>query len=209
MNKSGGSLFKVAKWAMGCLLLVSLHACRESLSPEDYTKCMVNAKKGPVVTQENKGFTYELQYRFPQYEALISMAHEPLTKDTLKARAAIFGTDHKFKLRLYPTDKAESVLKRGIRDKAQYFERIRYFSSSVTSDFALVTDTDTIYATHTNLERSYGLSPYIDLLISFARKEEPHNIKQLIFLDRALSKEKMEFDVQEITKEKNYPKLNI
>jgi len=189
-------------------LFVILTSCRESLSPTEYAKRMTNTEKGPIISKKNKGFTYELQYRFAKYEALISLSNELIDKERIKTQEQVFGTDHKFKLRLYPTDKAENVLKKGAKGKEGYYERIQYFSSAVKEDFAIVTSKDTLYATNVNLERSYGMAPYIDLLISF-HKSDKQELKILIFLDRALSKEKMEFDITEITKEKNYPKLKI
>lgn len=190
------------------VFMVFLCSCRENLNPTDYSKVMVSPKAGPIVSKVKKGFTFELQYRFPIYDALISLSNERINRDSLESRKIIFGSDHKFKLRLYPTDKSENVLKKGLIGREGYYERIQYFSSAVKNDFALITDNDTLYATHSSLERSYGLTPYIDLIVSF-NKSKDQELQTLVFLDRALSKEKIEFNITEITKEKNYPKLKI
>ena len=194
-------------WIIGAFFYVLL-GCREQLTPERYLQTMMDTSRGPIVTLVNGSYTYELQHRFPIHEALISFRGESVSLDSLNSRQKLFETDWKFKLRIYPSEKDQELLKKGTQSEGDYYNRIRYFSSEIANDLGLVAGEDTLYTVNTLFERSYGLTPYVDVLMAFP-KEDGKAPKHLIFKDRILSGSMLTFDVDQITDESNYPKLKI
>lgn len=84
------------------------------------------------------------------------------------------------------TDNTE-LLKFGITNEGEYYQRLEYFSFKMQDDFKMVEGSDTLSCSLFHYERVYGLSPHATFLIGFPKRKGLKDIS-LIYNDKVFNK---------------------
>ncbi|MBX2985969.1 MAG: hypothetical protein KF882_08395 [Bacteroidia bacterium] len=89
-------------------------------------------------------------------------------------------------------------------DEAEYFERLRYYTSEVENDIMLVSESDTLYPVLCHFERNYHVAPYNVITFAFENHESIADNYRVIFNDQIFNQGPISF---KIDNNKKIPKL--
>jgi hypothetical protein len=194
-----------------CLLLAAFGtlfaSCSpDSLAPAEYVQYTQNAKNGLHVSMVADSFTYDLQYEPASYYVLKKVNpydFEASELDTIIAEAQ--ELEH-FNLRLGHQVESE-YLRIGQTDPDGYFERLRFYSFDVQKHLFLIQSTDTLPCLGVQFDRTYGMTPFINLSLTFEnRKDEKIDEQKLVYFDPLRNNTIVPF---EITQMHTIPKLKL
>jgi len=175
---------------LGASLLL-LCACNQAKEPGAYIRWVEDQSHGLVVQKEIDDIEYTLVYKPCNY--ILAKEYE-----TQALRASQFGQRRKelegmqyFTLKLKST-KDQELLRAGIRSENDYYARLEYFMSGMQNDLCLVQGKDTLPCLMHHYERSYGLSPYNNIVLAFENKPaSAGEDKLLVYDDKVLGSGKV------------------
>ncbi len=150
--------------------LLIMAGCKAALSPMDFAKYCEDPQNGLVVNQTCGNVQFELKY-IPEQLMALHEFHGEIEKNNFDTVLESYQGMRYFNLKLKPVDKKTDVLLLNAKTKDEYFQRIQYFSSLINEDLKLIVGLDTIPCSIHHYERTYHLSPVIELMIGF----EDHN----------------------------------
>lgn len=149
------------------LLVILTTGCKKgALSPEEYMNWLNNPENGLVVTQQSNSFKYSLRYR-PYTELGLIEIHEYPTKARLDSIVPHLGGLEYYLLKIEGAERQPDVLKTNLSGEADYYDRLNYLTFNFQSDIAIVVNQDTSMCTLYHMERDYGVSPYLKILLAF------------------------------------------
>lgn len=153
-------------------ILFSLLSCSSNnLTKQDYIDWVQNPDNGLIIHKEIGNFGYELFYK-------------PLPYQLLQSNTDLSYLDEHKNTQHY-TFKIESldgldVLKAGVKDDAEYNNRLFYLADYIQQDFSLIQGVDTLPCLFAHYERNYGLAPFAKITLAFEEKEASQNLEKTI-----------------------------
>lgn len=166
------------------ILLLIVTACSNSkeLEPLEYVKWVENTKNELNKTKQIKDIVYELQYCPVEYILLKEYRTPNISKKLINDRKK--DSLLHFKLRISESTKTQDVLNYELSNPVDYYSRVDYLSYGFEEDLYLVKGTDTISPAVFHFERSYGITPFIDLIFAFRTSTNTSNNMTLKIDDR-------------------------
>lgn len=183
-----------------CLLLA---ACGKTLEPAEYVGWFADARHGTQVKTTTGNFEYTLEYRTPAYMALQQLG--------MQADQAGFDSVYKdyrshdyYLLKIRNIKENKDVITEG-RAGNVFSERLRFYAEEVGNSFALVNPGDTLFPSFTHLERTYNITPFTTILLSFERNGKDY--REILFQDMPNKNlVRFTFDPEQL---KNIPALSL
>jgi hypothetical protein len=163
---------KVNKFYVLLLLTcLGFYSCTkpEALNIKEYIK-WVHAPENGLLTS-NKVDDYEFQVMYKPVDYIIaSEIKNSILKQTevLKRKSDLQGFQY-YTVKIKAKNDNE-VLKAGISNENEYFERLEYFTENAQNDIFLIDGKDTLSSVLYHFERNYGLSPLNTIILAFENK---------------------------------------
>lgn len=138
---------------------------------QEYAEWVENTDNGLSVKKEIEEFEFKLIYKPIDYIIDYEYKNGVVKKDSiLKRKADLQGYQYfTFKIK---SKSGKEIMREGIQSDNEYYERLEYFMESMKDNFVLVDGNDTLSCKLYHFERTYGLSPYNTMVMTF---EEPTN----------------------------------
>ncbi len=153
---------------LGILLL----ACgRPSpVRPDVFIKKVETAGSGLLMKKEIANVMFSVQYKPVDY--ILSkelMNHSLISSDLEKRRKQLDGYRY-FTFRVKGKDEKDPV-RIGTLSQEEYDQKQGYLSSDIQRDFLLVEGKDSVPCSICHYEKTYGLSPFVTLVLAFKDSE--------------------------------------
>ena len=75
-----------------------------------------------------------------------------------------------YNIRISTLDQTD-ILAKGVNDKSIYTQRLNYLSYDFQNNISLVTETDSVNCGLYHFVQTYGITPYIDMVVGFAAEQ--------------------------------------
>lgn len=154
------------KSALYISILLTISCTKTKLDPTGYAQWVENEENGLKVQRKTGNFEFELQYKPADYMVLMEQKKK-VTARSLEQRKRELGAMQHYTLKIKALDQTRDILRSGITDERQYYERLEYFMSYMQDDISLVEGTDTLPCLLFHFERNYGLAPYSSMVLAF------------------------------------------
>lgn len=154
-----------------------------SLNKENYIKWVESERNGLTKRHIERGLEYIITYCPVDYMIAKEFKCREVSKATYEKRKKdLLGFEY-FKLRIQNSDSKEEVLLHGLSNQQEYTERVDYLSYGFDENLFIVRNDfkDTVPAALYHFERTYGVAPYIDFIISF-KEDSSLKDKRIQFL---------------------------
>lgn len=201
-NRTYYTLLLICFWQ----LTIGSSCQTEKLSPELYVDYINSNDNGFVKVEQMNGVVFSLQYRPVDYDCIQQLGYDKLTSDLLdKCKQESSGV-YQFVLRIGSEDHKSDPLTLHITSENEYYNRLSYYNGEdMKEDLLLIQGNDTMTCVFTHFERSFHMSQYNQVLISFQRKMGKENDKDdlvLLLNERIynIGTIKFRFDIDDITK---------
>lgn len=80
-----------------------------------------------------------------------------------------------FKVKIGCVNKSQDILRKDVKSEEEYFQRIEYYSFKFQNDLKLIVAQDTFPCILSQFDRTYGLTPTIDIACMFEKKNSIEN----------------------------------
>ncbi len=184
------------------LAIIGLMGCKTSLTPMEFAQYCNDSRNGLIQSEEKNEVRIELKY-LPKELMALHEFHGEFDRYSFDSVLETYHGIKYFNLKLIPVDKKTDVLLLNAQSKDQYYQRVQYFSSMINQDLEMVIGKDTIPCSIHHYERTYQLSPVVELMIGFEdKKPELNENISIIYDDKifALGKIIMKIEGDKISK---------
>lgn len=138
------------------------------LSKEEYIKWIIDDENGLNQSKEINEFTFKVQYRPHEFEALLNMSDEDnLTQSSFKEKLQSIKETQFFTLTISSNNTSIELLQYNIQDNEEYYARVEYYSFNIHKDIILIDGEDTLECKLSHFERSYSTAPEIKIHLVF------------------------------------------
>lgn len=192
-------------------IVLSLAGCQmeQSLGAQEFVEFVVDEDNGLRKEKEINGIRYAVQYQPQEF----LQAQKSINKASYTSPDQGQGEEEAlqyFLMRIEALNGASDPIKVGTKGLNEYYERVEYLSFQVANDLKVVEGNDTLACRLAHLERTYNLSPYINLVLAFDKSQNTqgtHTEKIFVYNDRIFNAGQLlfRFDSRAI---KNLPKLS-
>lgn len=192
---------------VGILFIALLTSCfQEALSPNDYRSWVENKENGLWVAKELGDFEFSILYKPTEYIALLELNPDSINEQKIEKSRKDLGDMQYFTLKI-KAKHGNDLLKTGVENDLQYFDRLNYLSAFMQEDIKLIEGSDTLPCKLFHMERNYGLAPYNNFVLGFAATKN-ENDKQVEIHDRVFGVGKV---ILKVSKEdiENIPQLKL
>lgn len=167
-------------------ILISCEKNR-NLELDEYVKHIENIDNGFCVEKEIDELNFKLIYKPIDYVLSYELRNGSLSKDSVNVRKVGLKGYQYFTLQIR-SKKDNEILKSGIQNENEYFERLEYFMSAAQDDLFLIDGLDTLPCLVYHFERNYGLAPTNNMLLAFEEKKNSQQIndKKILFDEKVL-----------------------
>lgn len=185
------------------ILLVgfSIIACKGKLSPKEYVKTIRSEEMGLVQTSGNENFNFSIQYKPLEYIAIMEQRNNA-SKETVSSRTKELKGLQYYNIKIQSL-KGEDVLKSGIQEEKEYYNRLNYLSTFLKQDLYIIQGKDTLSPALYQFERNYGLAPYATAVVAFEEPDSIHKYnKEFIIQDKVFTQQefRLKFNQEQIKK---------
>lgn len=182
-----------------CLLFALLvwSSCNpSSLSPADYMAWVRNDDNGLRVEKVIDQYTFSLQYKPFEYEALQELGPAKATRSSVEAKRAMYDSTQYFTLHIKSGNHQEVLNTNGnALEQAQWLE---YFMGPAQDDILLVDGKDTLPCILYHFERSYNLDNGNAIVLGFEKTSRSHTgDKEIIYNDQVLETGPVHFTISQ------------
>lgn len=157
---------KLFTYCFAIFLFISNGCAKKALEPKGYIDWIENPSNGLRVSKTIGTYTFRLLYQPHDYMALRRLKNQQVIPDSIKSINAQLGNLQYYILRVQAKN-GEELMREGIRDDMEYYQRMEYFTGPMQDDVSLVDGKDTLACVLFHFERNYGLAPYNDFLLGF------------------------------------------
>lgn len=168
---------------------------KRNLAPDEFVRWVEDAGNGLTVSKEFDNAAFQIIYKPTDYIVAKELLNGGIKKDEIPERLKDLDGMQYFTLRIKSTESNELLSAEASREN-EYYERLEYFMDNVQNDLWLVEDKDTIPCALSHYERNYGLAPYNNFVIAFAKNNDKPNDKIFIYNDRILGTGKVMFKIK-------------
>lgn len=168
-------------------LMFLLMNCKPSpMAAGKYIRWIEDEDNGCCVSKKISDYEFRLQYKpvdyiiINEYKGVL-----PANEKFDKRKSDLSGMQYyTFEVK---NDKENELMRAGISNETEYFERLEYLTSYMQDDISLVIDNDTLPCHLFHYERNYGVSPWNNFLLGFDnRTSEKSGTRKLIYNDKLL-----------------------
>lgn len=177
---------------------------QNKLIPSQYVSWVENKDNGLEKKKKIDDITYVAQYRPVPYIICQEERKDDIADSLVKRRSGELNGMQYLNLKIEVPQ--GELLKYKITSRAEYDERVNYFSFGMQKDIQLVDGKDTLPCVLFHYERIYDVAPYGIFLMAFPKGKSTGADKTLIFSDNQFNKGiiKFHFDSKNI---ENVPQL--
>lgn len=139
------------------------------LSPAEYISWFKGDENHLRKTQMVNGVQYTLDYRSPEFLALMQEQNENITKAELDSAMNEISDLIQFRLQIEVPGSGKEFLKHNLTNESDYEPRVKYFAFDMQKDIYLKTEKgDSIPCSMYHFERTYNVSASSVFLLGFA-----------------------------------------
>lgn len=131
-----------------------------SIAKKEYPKWVESKENGLNNLKIINKFNYEIQYKPIEY-ILAKKNYDSL-------KVSDYDNLHYIDLKLSHEDFQE-YLKIDLVEQNDYYHRLKYFSFEIQNDVQLIDGNDTLKCIFSHFERTYGITPYIKIVMAFEK----------------------------------------
>ena len=135
-------------FSIGFLLL----ACKSKLSPKEYVKTIRSEEMGLVQSSGNENFNFSVQYKPLEYIAVLEQ-RDNASEETVASRTKELKGLQYYNIKIQSL-KGEDVLKSGIQEEKEYYNRLNYLSTFLKQDLYIIQGKDTLSPALYQFERN-------------------------------------------------------
>lgn len=185
-------------------LLLACSDATSLLDGKEYLSWVKNPDNGLMLTKKLGGISYSAQYKPYDFIVLNEQKEYNLTKTIVENREKELKGMIYYNIRISTLDHTD-ILAKGVNDKSIYTQRLNYLSYDFQNNISLVTETDSVNCGLYHFVQTYGITPYIDMVVGFAAEQIPTS-QTLVIDDRVFGNGIIKFyiDKQDIN---NIPHL--
>jgi hypothetical protein len=144
--------------------------CTERLKPADYFNWN-NQPNSPLIKNNlGKYYTISATFRPIDFMAISQLNGEVITDKKLNETKTGLTCCRHFKINIQAKDSSD-VLTYKLRNKEEYYERVKYLSTDISSHLYLIEGTDTLPCTFSHYERTYKMKASANVMAFFERKK--------------------------------------
>jgi hypothetical protein len=144
--------------------------CKRQLKPAEYYAWNNSKNTSIIKTHKDKYYNFQVAFRPIDFMALSQLNGEKLTAKNFEvAKKGLVCCRH-FKIDVQTKDTSD-VLMYKLRSKEEYYERIKYLSTDISSHLYLIEGTDTLPCTFAHYERTYKMKSSATVMAFFERKD--------------------------------------
>ncbi len=184
-------------FVLGGILLMMLLGRNGSnkMSVDDYVRWVNDPENGFVQEVVIENFKLTCKIQPAAYLALkeLRMQGIPFTSNALDSTVRQYGQYIYAILQIGLEKGNEDFLKYKIRNDQDYFDRLKYFTNDVSHDLFIRDNQDTGVCLINHFERSYSVSSYNSMILSFDTLSETDHDKVIVFNDQILGIGKVQF----------------
>ena len=183
------------------LVVFSLIACKGKLSPKEYVNKIRSEEMGLVQTLGNENFNFSVQYKPLEYIAIMEQRNNASEETVARRTKELKGLQH-YNIKIQSL-KGEDVLKSGIQEEKEYYNRLNYLSTFLKQDLYIIQGKDTLSPALYQFERNYGLAPYAVAVVAFEERDSTHKYnKEFIIQDKVFTQQelRLKFNQEQIKK---------
>lgn len=175
-------------------------SCKKTLTPTAYVQWFQTSKEN-VNTISTENFIYEIRYISPEAGALMEFG---ANRDSIKKYQSEYDQWSNFNMKIFSKDKSKDILRYKIQDESEYYQRLQYFISDFDKEISAINHnkTDTMHCAFHHYERTYNMTPFANISMSFEGKIE--DIEKILI--------QLPFDNKQAVvhiKHINYPALSL
>jgi len=176
-------------WMIGASLILA--ACQPStLDEKAYVQWVEGDKSHLSAVKELDDISYTLFYKPLDYMVAKERLNGAITKDQIDARRKECGQMQYYTLKIKAKGSNE-LLGANAGSEQEYYGRLEYFMSAMSSDLSLIDGKDTLPCLLYHYERNYGLAPYSSFVLGFDQGKAPAEDKVLVYDDHVLGSGKV------------------
>lgn len=163
-----------------------LFACgKKAVTPVEYVNWVEDNGNGLSVKKEFDDISYHVLYKPVNYIAAKELVNKGISMNEIPQRIKDLGDMQYVTLRITSL-KANELLRAGIRDENEYYQRLEYFMGDIQNDIYLVEGKDTLPCMMNHYERNYGLAPYNNFVLAFGKSKDAKADKIFVYDDKIL-----------------------
>lgn len=201
------------KYIVVLFFLIVFASCKKSmdLEKDEIIKWNDNESNKLSKTLGNEQIEFKATFCLPDYIISKEVKGDRVFEKNYLTRKQDFKGLEYFKIRIKRKNSNQEVLLYNLNNEDEYLERVNYLSYGFDENICLVRNDfkDTLYPSLYHFERTYGIVPYADILVSF--KEDTlikSNNYKLLINDVVFGTGIMVFDFDK-KNIKNAPKLKL
>lgn len=154
------------------ILIIFSFGCKGDLSPVDYVNWIEDESNGVTVRKEIGDYFFAIQYKPLDYLAVKNLRKVAVTEEEISKEKEELKDLQYYTLQIGLNKGGADVLKANLSEGIEYSQRIEYLSFQMQQDLSLVEGGDTLACLLHHFERTYGISPYVNIVLAFERKKE-------------------------------------
>lgn len=191
------------------LLFIAIRCNNGPLSPDAYMAWLNNPSNNLQVVENGDLFEYKIKYH-PFEELILNEVGTQCTASVLDSLSLEYKALEYYSLKISSSEKLNDVIKTGLTQESEYYERLSYLSYSFQSDIAMVVNQDTSMCALYHFERSYGATPYLQIMLGFENTDSAKAMDRKILIYSRMEPEPTLFTFN-LRKEsiQNIPKLEF
>ena len=180
---------------MKILLIVSvffLIGCNSKKTPSEYIRWVNNTENGLVKVKETNKTKLTCSYTPVEYVVLKQFKKGRIDTAIYNEEINAINNMHHFILKFENHD-GTNLIKDVYSTKESFQQKSMYLSYDIKSDLKLVLGVDTSICALNHHERTYGNTPYEQILLSFPKLKPEVNELTLVFDDRVFGFNRVKF----------------
>lgn len=185
----------IFKYLIGLAFCVAFLSCKKSLAPLEYKTWIESEESGLRKTKAIGEMEYEMQYQTREYLLLLNKGPKAFEKEIdIESSLEDFSNDIQV---LFTIRNLNGIppLNYNVQNEMEYYARIQYLTSEVTSDFFILNNSmDTVKCLFSHMERDFGITPELRLNLAFGM-QKPSEDFQLCFNDRLFNNGMIKFSM--------------
>jgi len=189
------------------LSILFLTACNSKKSPIDYIQWVNDPENGMVKIKETN--TTQLECKYTPTEYVVLKQFKKGTVDTVVYNAEVNEINNMYHFILkFQNHDGSNLIKDNYSTQESFQQKSMYLSYDIKSDLKLVQGLDTTFCVLNHHERTYGNTPYEQILLSFPKLNKKVEELTLIFDDRVFGFNRVKFNFSKRDLE-NIPKVSL
>ncbi len=192
-------------------LLFLIIACTNNVNIAEYCSYINKPENGLVITKEINNLKFRCEYKPAEY-LILNERNKSFENEKSNDNEGELIKEAKNFITFYlkiSSDKNSDFLKSDLKIQDDYYKRLNYYNSDITSDISLIHEKDTLPCNYTYLERNFGIGNESTLIIGFQNdKQDLKGDLHLLINERAYDLGLLQFDYLR-TNINNIPKVKL